>query len=382
MFDKRYRDLAELLIRYSCRLQAGENLLIEQRGDADALTRELVEAAYRAGGRPLLRCWPEQAERAWRKGADRDTLKLAAQADAALMKKMHAYIGVRQSENIYNLSDISDAANDDYAKYYLDPVHFRVRVPKTRWVVLRHPSPALAQLAAMPGDKFEDFFFRVCCFDYAKLSQAMDPLKRLLDEGDAVEIRGEGVDLRFRIKGVGSVKCDGQCNIPDGEVYTAPLKTSVEGSVTFNAPSAYQGRVFERVHLEFARGRIVNAACAGGAAMQKALETILDTDAGARYIGEFALGLHPHIRRPMRDILFDEKISGSFHFTPGNAYEDAHNGNKSAVHWDLVYLMHPEYGGCEIRLDGELLQKDGRFVRKELQPLNPENFRLPAGRKR
>lgn len=374
MKDPRYKELAHLLVHYSCRVQPGENVLIEQRGYDDALAHELVQEVKNAGAHPFVRVWSEKLERDWLMHADRETFATMARHDAALMKEMQAYIAIRQKTNLYNMNDLTAEQLRDYTLYYEQPVHFEQRIPHTKWVVMRYPNPSMAQLAEMPTEEFEDFYFRVCNFDYEKLSRAMDPLQQLLQNGKQVKIIGKNVDLSFSIEGIPAIKCDGKMNIPDGEVYTAPVKDSVQGYITYNTPSPDDGRVFEAVHLELENGRIVKAGCAGGEEASRAVNAILDTDEGARYIGEFALGVHPYITKPMKDTLFDEKIAGSFHFTPGNAYDDADNGNRSSVHWDMVYMMQPEYGGAEIYVDGELIQKDGRFVKKELEGLNPENF--------
>lgn len=373
MYDKRYRELAQLLIHYSCRVQPGENVLIEQHGYEDALAKELIRAVAEAGGRPQVRVWSEELERMWMKHAGREALQLAGKSDAALMAEMQAYIGIRQKNNLFALSDVSEEENYDFTMDYYRPVHFDHRIPHCKWVVMRYPNASMAQLAEMSTDLFEEFYFRVCNFNYEKLSKAMTPLKELMDGADRIDVVGKDVDLHFSVKGIGSIKCDGKMNIPDGEVYTAPVKDSVEGFITYNTLSPENGQVFNRVHLEFSHGKIIKSGCAGEGA--STIEAILNTDPGARYIGEFAFGLHPFIEKPMRDTLFDEKIAGSFHFTPGCAYDDAFNGNKSAIHWDMVYIMRPEYGGCEIRVDGELIEKDGRFVKEELLGLNAENFR-------
>ena len=159
-------------------------------------------------------------------------------------------------------------------------------------------------------------------------------------------------------------------NIPDGEVYTAPVKNSVNGFITYNTPSIQSGVTYENIRLEFVKGKIVNAT----ANDTEKLNKVLDTDEGARYIGEFAIGVNPYITTPMKDTLFDEKIKGSFHFTPGNSYDDAFNSNHSAIHWDLVCIQTPEYGGGEIWFDDCLIRKDGFFVISELEGLNPQNL--------
>jgi aminopeptidase len=141
----------------------------------------------------------------------------------------------------------------------------------------------------------------------------------------------------------------------------------VNGVISHNAATIYHGIPFDGIVLEFTKGKIVKAEAGG---KSKEINKILDADEGARYIGEFALGFNPEIREPMRDILFDEKIAGSFHFTPGQTYEDAWNGNKSKVHWDMVSIQRSDYGGGEIWFDGKLIRKDGKFLPKELRKLN------------
>jgi aminopeptidase len=237
--------------------------------------------------------------------------------------------------------------------------------------VLRWPSPSMAQLAGMSTEAFEDFYFRVCTLDYARMAPGMKALAAQMMKTDKVHIKGPGTDLRFSIKGIKALPCGGRHNIPDGEVFTAPVKNSVQGHVTYNAPTIYQGIAFDGIRLEFKDGRIVHATCNGNS---EKLNQILDSDFGARSIGEFAIGFNPHVLNPMRDILFDEKIAGSFHFTPGQCYEETENGNRSQVHWDMVCIQRPEYGGGEIYFDGKLIRKDGLFVPKALQALNPDKL--------
>jgi aminopeptidase len=282
-----------------------------------------------------------------------------------LMKKMDCYIAVRGSHNITENSDVP-ADKMKLVMSKLRPLQ-NERVGNTRWCVLRWPTSAMAQQAGMSTQAFEDFFFKVCLLDYAALAPAMKALKQLMDKTREVHIKGPGTDLRFSLKGLKAIPCGGRHNIPDGEVFSAPVKDSVEGVISYNAPTIYQGIAFDSVKLEFAQGKIVKATANNTEAINK----IFDSDEGARYIGEFAIGFNREIREPMRDILFDEKIAGSFHFTPGQAYEGvADNGNRSQVHWDLVCIQRPDYGGGEIWFDGKLIRKDGKFLIPALKPLN------------
>lgn len=247
------------------------------------------------------------------------------------------------------------------------PVHIDVRVPKTRWVVLRYPTPSMAQSARMSTEAFEEFYFNVCTADYAEMARRQEPLKQQMEQTDRVKIVGPGTELEFSIRDIPVIPCNGSRNIPDGEVFTAPVRDSMNGHLTYNTPSLYQGTVFDGIRFEFENGKIVNATCSNA---PEKLNAILDSDEGARYIGEWSLGCNNHIRQPMLDTLFDEKIGGSFHLTPGNAYDTADNGNRSQVHWDLVCIQTPEFGGGEIWFDGELVRKDGQFLPEDLKPLN------------
>jgi aminopeptidase len=285
------------------------------------------------------------------------------------MKRMHAYIGVRGTGNSSETSDVPAPLMSLYTKTTRPVQDWRVN--KTRWCVLRWPSPSMAQAASLSTEAFEDFYFEVCTMDYPKMARAMIPLQKLMNRTDRVHLKSPGTDLQFSIKGIGALLADGKRNIPDGEVFSCPVKNSVQGCIQYNTPTLYSGTKFENVRLEFKDGKIIRASSNNN----KRLNEILDTDPGARYVGEFSLGFNPWILNPMCDILFDEKIAGSLHFTPGQAYEDADNGNRSAVHWDLVLIQRPEWGGGEVWFDGKLIRKDGLFLPCELQPLNPDNLK-------
>jgi aminopeptidase len=370
MIDSRLVKLADVLVNYSVRVQQGENVLIEAFGIDNALVKELVKKVHQAGGYPHVNLRDQAVTRQLVMEATEEQIKTLAEVDKFQMDKMQCYIGVRGGLNISEMSDVPADKLKLWSSLYQIPVHLSTRVKNTRWVVLRYPTPSMAQLSNQSTEAFENFYFDVCTLDYSKMNNAMDSLKALMDRTDRVRIAGPGTDLSFSIKGIGSIKCAGEMNIPDGEVYTAPVKDSVNGTISYNAPTPYNGFTFENVVLEFKDGKIVKATANDTDRLNK----ILDTDEGARYIGEFAIGVNPFIKYPMKDILFDEKIDGSFHFTPGECYDEAYNGNKSAVHWDMVCIQRPEFGGGEIWFDDVLIRKDGRFVLPELDVLNPENL--------
>jgi aminopeptidase len=368
--DSRIEKLAKKIINYSLDLKKDEKVLIEVIGLEIPLAQALVRHAYLAGGIPFLSISDQTLMREILKGLTIPQADAMARWDLARMSEMQAYIGLRSGENVNEWSDIPSEKLAIYMSHYSKIVHSQQRVPHTRWCVLRYPNASMAQLSGMSIESFEDFYFDVCNLDYAKMSEAMNPLVRLMEETNQVNILGPGTDLKFLIKGLPVIKCAGRLNIPDGEIFTAPVRDSVNGKISYNTPAVYQGFTFEAIVLEFKDGKIINAA----ANNTERLNSILDTDEGARYIGEFALGINPFILKPMKDTLFDEKINGSFHFTPGSSYDDCNNGNKSAIHWDLVNIQRPEYGGGEIYFDNKLVRKDGRFVPSDLQGLNPENL--------
>ena len=365
MHDPRVDQLARQLVRYSTSLKKGEKLLIDLYDVPDSIGLALVREARAKGALPFLRLHSSRLTREMLSGAEDTQYQLIAKHLLAEMKDMDAYIAVRGSHNIAESSDVPGANMTLAMKHMRGVIDWRVK--KTKWCVLRWPTPAMAQQAGMSTEAFEDFYFKVCLVDYKSLVPAANALKKLMDATDQVHITGPGTDLKFSIKDIPAVASGGNYNIPDGEVFTSPVKDSVEGFITYNAPTIYQGIAFDAIRLEFSQGKITKAEAG---AKTKEINRILDSDAGARYIGEFALGFHPHIREPMRDILFDEKIAGSFHFTPGQAYEIADNGNRSQVHWDMVSIQRKDYGGGEIRFDGKLIRKDGVFLPKDLAKLN------------
>lgn len=368
MRDPRVETLARNLINQSVRLQPGERVLIENTGFELPLVTALVEEAQKAGGVPFVWIKDAAVNRALIKGLTEEQAAVMAEAERALMQKMQAYVGVRSGVNAFEMSDVPADKTAMFSKLVWHPVHQEIRVSKTKWVVLRYPSPSMAQNAGMSTEAFEDYFFDVCCLDYEKMGRAMDALVSRMERTDKVRIVGPGTDLSFSIKGLPAIKCAGEANIPDGEVYTAPVRDSINGTLSYNAPSPHDGFTFESIKLTFKDGKIIEATANDTDRINK----IFDTDEGARYVGEFALGVNPYITFPMKDILFDEKIAGSFHFTPGSCYDECDNGNKSAIHWDLVCIQTPAYGGGEIWFDGELVRKDGLFVTDDLKCLNPE----------
>jgi len=369
MTDPRYSKLAKLLVNYSAALKKGDRILLDMIDVPDEFTIELIRTVRAAGAAPFAEVRHTRVSRELLLGTNEKHAAQVRDIELFRMKRMQAYIAIRGSENASENSDVPGDRMQLYSRL-TRPVH-DYRVNQTRWCVLRWPTPSMAQAAGMSTEAFENLYFNVCTMDYARMARAMVPLERRMKRANRVHLKAPGTDLTFSIKGIGAKMCKGDRNIPDGEVFSCPVKKSVNGVIQFNTPTIYSGTKFENVRLKFKDGKIISAT----ANHPKRLNEILDTDAGARYVGEFSLGFNPYILNPMCDILFDEKIAGSLHFTPGQAYEECDNGNRSAVHWDMVLIQRPEWGGGEVWFDGELIRKNGLFVPKDLKPLNPKNLK-------
>lgn len=368
MEDPRIARLAEILIDHSCELKAGEKILIEAFDlPSPRLVCRLVELATERGAVAVVTLKNNEVLRSLYKSGSQESIALAGKFEAERMGQMQAYIGIRGATNSSQFADVPHDCMDLYQQHWWHPVHSEIRVPKTKWVVLRYPTDSMAQAANMSTAAFEHFYFSVCTADYAQMARDQEPLVARMNAADKVRLVAPGTDLRFSIRGIDARPCYGQRNIPDGEVFTAPIRDSLEGTIRYNTPSRYQGTVFEGIEFEFRKGKIVRANSRNDV---EKLNKILDSDEGARYIGEWSIGCNNLVRKPMLDTLFDEKIGGSIHLTPGNAYDECDNGNRSRVHWDLVLIQTPECGGGEIWFDDELVRKDGRFLPADLQGLN------------
>lgn len=365
--DPRIEILARNLLDYSLNLQPGQRLLVEGEVGSSDLLLALMSEAYKRGAQPFLELHDFHLHRGWLLGADRKMLETRTAWNLQRLEDLDAHLFVHAGNNASELVDVPAGTMEAYHRVsepYWD------KLLKKKWCTMRFPTPSAAQAAGMSTQAFEDFCFAVCSLDYPKMSRAMDPLVELMGRTDNVRIFGPGTELSFSTAGIPAIKAAGECNVPDGEVFTSPVKGSVNGTVTFNTPSLHDGVMHDRVRLTFNEGRITDA----DGSERERLNQVLDTDEGARYLGEFALGVNPLIERPTKDILYDEKIAGSLHLTPGRAYEGADNGNRSSVHWDLVLIQTAAWGGGEVWFDGVLVRKDGRFVLPELEGLNPENL--------
>ncbi len=372
MLDPRVTKLANLLSTHCCELGPDDSVLVHAFDIPDEAVAEIVRVAQGTGAKVAVRLESNLVRRQLMHGMTEPNAAMYADIEKYEMERMTAYIALRGTDNYAEHSDVPGDIMSMWQRVYVTPVVFGVRVPKTKWVALRWPTSGMAQQANMSTPAFEKFYFDVCTLDYARMQKASEPLEDLMNRTDQVHILGPGTDLKFSIKDVGAVACFGQRNIPDGECFSAPVRESMNGTVQYNTVSLYQGTEYKDIRYVVKNGKIVEASA--GSNTDK-LNEVLDTDEGARYFGEWSLGFNPHVLHPMKDTLFDEKIAGSFHLTPGNAYDPpGGNGNKSAIHWDTVCIQRPDYGGGEIWFDGKLIRKDGIFVIPELEALNPDRL--------
>lgn len=366
MLDPRVRNLAEVLVNYSTRVKKGDVVLITATGtECMPLVKEVYALCLARGAKYVEYSFhiPE-IDRHFYNNAAKSQLSFFPKHKLDFMKQVTVYIAISGSPNSMVMANANQKNMIEWSRTTRPIVDWRVK--NTRWVITRYPTHGAAQEAKMSLEEYEEYLFAACCIDWELESRKQEKLKRLMDRADMVRIKASDTDLSFSIGGLNGIKCDGRFNIPDGEVFTAPVRDSVEGYITYNCPTIYQGKEFNNIRLEFEHGQIVKATSPN---MDKELNCILDTDKGARYIGEFAIGVNPNINEPMRNILFDEKIFGSIHFTPGQCYDECDNGNRSAVHWDMVKILK---GDGEVWFDGVLIQKDGVFVHKDLEALNPK----------
>jgi aminopeptidase len=370
LLDPRMKRLADVLVGHCCKVQPGERVCIESADAPPEMICVLIERIAEARGMSFVKMGHPKVIRSMCMHASIEQMDIIARCDLPLINEMNYYVTLIGGENAAELSDVPDEKMQIFLEHWSKPTT-DYRMKRAKWVVIRWPTPSMAQLAGMSTEAFEDYYFDVCTLDYQRMARAAEPLRERMMKADTVSIKGAlDTDITFSIRGMPTIMCTGDRNLPDGEIFTAPVRESVNGVIHFNAGTTYQGKSFDDIRLVLRNGRAIT----GTSSNTEALNDILDTDEGARYIGEFSFGFNPRINRVMRDIMFDEKISGSLHFTPGQAYEEADNGNRSSIHWDMVLVQTPEFGGGEVYFDDELIRKDGRFVPDYLQCLNPENL--------
>ncbi len=364
--DERLQKLSKTIVNYSLKIKENDRVLITTQTDQPKeLIKCLIREITQQKGIPFVRIKEPEVQALLQELTTEKRIQELQKRATFDVENIDCFINIRYTTNDFENSKMNADIRKKLGEATKESDY--IRINERRWVLLNYPSKLDAYKAGMTTDDFNHYAIEVMNVDYEKMYQAIQPLEKLMRETDQVRILGPNTDITFSIKGMNVVPCCGESNIPDGEIFTAPIKESVNGIITYNTPSPYHGDVFRNVCLKFKNGQIIEATCDGN---QEKLNEIFNTDEGARYIGEFSLGLNPKILNPMGDILFDEKIIGSIHFTPGQAYDDAFNGNQSAIHWDMVLIQRKEYGGGEIYFDHRLIRKDGLFVLPELFHLN------------
>lgn len=360
-----FEKLSETIVHYSLDVKPNDKVLITCTSECKPLVLKLIDAITAAGAVPIVKLGDDEIDAYSLRHTSDERIRLLADMAEFDVGHFDCFIHIRYTKNEYETKNVSAEVRRKLgeAKEHADDI----RINERRWTLLNYPSVVDAYKAGMPTEEFFQYAVDVMNVDYKRMYDAILPLKELMEKTDQVRIVGPNTDISFSIKGIPAIPCCGKANIPDGEIYTAPVKESVNGTITYNTPCPYQGNIYTNVSLTFENGKIIKATCDQD---NDKLNEIFDTDEGSRYVGEFSFGVNPKILDPMGDILYDEKILGSIHFTPGRAYKDAFNGNLSSVHWDMVLVQRPEYGGGEIYFDGKLIRKDGKFVLPELETLN------------
>ena len=360
------KKLSNTLINYSLNIKEKEKVLITYSDiKCKNLVKHLIKDITKVNGFPFVKIIDDEINALLLKETTIDKIDLVAKHLKEEVNNYDAFITIRYNKNEYESTNVSPSIRKKLGNKTLK--YKEIRTNQRKWVILNYPSYLDAYKAKMSYDDFYNYSFNAMNYDYSKTKDLIKPLKELMLKTDKVRITAPNTDITFSIKNMNVIECLGNFNIPDGEIFTAPIKNSINGVITYNVDSPYNGNVYKNVSLTFKDGKIIKSTCDGD---NEKLSEIFETDEGSKYVGEFALGLNPNIKNPISDILFDEKIIGSIHFTPGAAYKEAYNQNDSAIHWDMVLIQRKEYGGGNIYFDDVLIRKDGLFVLDELLPLN------------
>jgi aminopeptidase len=355
MFDQRWSQLGEILVTYSTRTRAGDRLLITMMElETFPLTLAVYEHAVRAGAFPQVQFASAYFERVLLTHGTADLIARVPDLEHSGMEWADAYVGLRGARNPHELAGIPTERLAAHKRAL--GVVSALRNEQTRWVLVRVPNESFAQAAGMSLETATDFFFNAALLDWEEESRRYRRIRDLFQAAARVRIVGPGTDLAFSTAGRTYAVGDGHINVPDGEVYTAPVDDSAEGVIAFEYPGIYAGRSIEGIRLELRAGEVVAATAESG---EEFLQQILALDEGARRIGEFGVGVNDSIDRFVGDILFDEKIGGTIHLALGRAYAECGGTNQSALHWDLVKDLRPEGA---IELDGRRVFENGRFL--------------------
>ncbi|MBI5561236.1 MAG: aminopeptidase [Deltaproteobacteria bacterium] len=355
MADKRVEKLASILVRHSVEVKKGDVVLIASSSE---LAKPLVLAAYRevmrAGGNPMTSITFEETQNIFYDNASAEQIAHFPKIKLFEAKNIDCVINIRASANKKALSNVDAKLVAERSKV-IRPIGEEI-VNKKRWVLCNFPTNGLAQEADMSLAEYEDFVYGATNVDWPAVKKKQEKLKAALDAANEVHIIGKDTDLKISIKGRKAIACWGERNMPDGEVFLSPIEDSAEGHIYYEMPAIYQGREVTGIRLTFRKGKAVEASAGKNEAF---LHAMLDTDKGARFLGELGIGTNYGIKDFSKDILFDEKIGGTVHLAVGRSYEEAGGKNQSAIHWDMIKDLRK---GGGILLDGKAIQKNGRFL--------------------
>jgi aminopeptidase len=367
--DLRIPRWAKTLIGYCLEVQPGQVVVVDGSAAAEPLLAEVHREILRAGGHPVTRVsLASLREIELREGSD-DQLTWISPADRTLFEQMDASLRISSEVNTRQLATIDPkrmALTNRAARALADLRRHGPGGADRRWCLTLFPTEAYAQEAGMALAEFEEFVYEACFLNsedpaarWCELGERQQFYVDWLADKRSVHVIGPETDLHLSIEGRVFRNSDGKRNFPSGEFFTGPVEESVEGTIFFSVPSVVNGQAVRNIRLTFEQGRVVEATAEQG---QQYLDEMLETDLGARFVGEFAFGNNPGIQRGIQRILFDEKIGGTIHMALGNSYPETGGKNSSALHWDMICDLRAPAGGGEVWVDGTLFLKDGGLV--------------------
>jgi len=353
MTDPRAKKAAQILVDHSAKLKKGDYVQIITDPEAKELALEVYKLALQRGAYPKIVVSLPGQSYIYYKYASKEQLSKFPEISYYEIKKTDAVIYIGAPNNTKELTNVDPkkiSIRQRVCKKISD-----YRVNNTKWILYEYPTEALAQDAEMSLEEFTDFAYNATNVDWKKESKKQDKLKKILDKGKSVRIIGKNTDISFSIAGKKAIKCDGDHNMPDGEVFTEPVKHSINGYITYDFPAIHGGREVDGIRLEFKDGKVVKATATKN---EEFLKQMLETDSGSRYVGEFGVGVNYNIKKFIKNTLFDEKIGGTIHLALGNAYQETGGENSSAIHWDMIKDLRK---GGKLYIDGKLVQENGKF---------------------
>ncbi|MDX6543255.1 MAG: aminopeptidase [Gaiellaceae bacterium] len=354
--DPRIQQYAKLLVERSIDVQPGWQVLVRSSVLARPVVEEIVRLIARRDAYALVRLsFTGVGESVWQAEAPLERLGTLAPLWVTEADTVDARITIWAPENTREESNLDEERRRILNKTW-EPLFKRVMANELPWVIGNYPVPSLAQDAGMSLGEYEDFFYGACLLDWDAFSAELDRVKERFDRADEIRVVADGTDVTLSISGREALADDGHINMPGGEIFFGPVENATNGVIEFSEfPAVYSGHEVAGARLVFEDGRVVDASAETG---EEFLIQTLDTDEGARVLGELGIGCNPGITRYMKDVGFDEKIAGTVHFALGGSYPQTGGTNESAIHWDLVKDLR---AGGKIFLDGELVQEDGQW---------------------